>query len=762
MQQPVVPTVDPVQSKTAVAAATVKTEPTPASAPEREPKRPQLQVYNAPTLVMPSVRPVHAVGKGMAENVPLELQAMVPVRKRQKDSQQPLVGEKERQSDTVRDPLSRGGEGDGQLPSRTMPAPASDEKEQRGRIPSGRKQPPPPRIVTEDPIRLPGPSQPASRTPVPPSDPAHRPPESPPWTPSSPKRHIPGLPSRSSRITDPFADIPPSPGTVSSPVPVHNPFSDDTEGLLHGTQPDTDDDDDEDAVPEPASPVRSRETTRSRHGRATIVEPIPAATVFAADAKPLHLPMLEEYLSNKTLFDEPFFSDARVLCTETERALYGYDTDDGGDQDGAGDQKKKKKRSKRGKGRYLEAAGGQFAIPKAALRAGAKPRARTNEEEQEEKVLLSDQMRDEPQRPNMTRNSTSDTSVPTVSLGIPSNLSTATTPLTRQEMFPPMMLLKDTGLRELKSNAVGPRAPPGGLFAYPLGSLLGTIIDFTIGMEGSSFAASLISLELLRDFAQIMANNLHFTTSPYVTQDSSAATQFIFLTLPNFLALDFVSVFGKAVIFFGVWIALTSLALIKFYRMTSAYDPNREVEGYDSQPYLFTSPARGTKVVNILVVFLLTGLYIPLTKLSIDALTWSSAWWVIPNPYIDSPDQTPILPSLGDPHLYREPLDFCWTTTMRKDQFNFAWLILPAAALVIIFYTLWFPLRMALVIKDLLPNVSRYNELGNRRSKAEMEAEYYVLLGRDKSPLNFMYNAYRRQMGYCECWLPQRKKRNGS
>ncbi|KDN51310.1 hypothetical protein K437DRAFT_221651 [Tilletiaria anomala UBC 951] len=502
------------------------------------------------------------------------------------------------------------------------------------------------------------------------------------------------------------------------------------------------------------------------------VRPIPAADVFAPNAMPLHLPQLEVYLSDRDLFAEPLFSDAQVLATETERLLYGYDdataatAREGGDQDGR-KYKPRENGSKSGSGK-MEAAGGQFVIPRAAIRLHFKgsshgkqdqdkrgvaqsgdklsTEAEEDTEEEEEAGLLDVQTGP----PSAPQTETTGTSVPTISAGVPSSLSTASHPVTRLEMFPPMMLLKDMGgLRELKSNAVGPRAPPGGLLSSVpgLGSLLGTVIDFMIGMEGSSFAANLISLELVRDFAQLMANQLQFSSSPYVTQTSSTMARFIFLRLPQIIALDFVSVFGKAAIFFIIWIVFTTLALWRFYRMTSVSDPNREVEGYDSQPYIFSSPKRGTKVANIFIVFVLTGLYIPLTKLSVDALTWSSAWWVVANPYTADVDN-PSLPPLGDAHLYRDPLDFCWTTTMRKDEFNFAWIILPFAILSILFYTLWFPYRMLVTIKAMLPRVAEYNELGHKRSEAAMQEKYYLLLSRDKSPLNFMYNAYRRRWGF--------------
>ncbi len=44
--------------------------------------------------------------------------------------------------------------------------------------------------------------------------------------------------------------------------------------------------------------------------------------------------------------------------------------------------------------------------------------------------------------------------------GVSSKFSTHASPVTRKEMFPPLMLLKENSLDELKSNAIGPRRPP--------------------------------------------------------------------------------------------------------------------------------------------------------------------------------------------------------------------------------------------------------------------------------------------------------------
>ncbi|KAJ1033853.1 hypothetical protein NDA16_000061 [Ustilago loliicola] len=332
--------------------------------------------------------------------------------------------------------------------------------------------------------------------------------------------------------------------------------------------------------------------------------------------------------------------------------------------------------------------------------------------------------------------------------GVSSKLSTRANPITRKEMFPPLMLLKGNNLDELKSNAIGPRKPPGGIWAV---GWLGIIFDMVIGVEGSTFAAGILRLETLRDLFQIMTIQLNFQRyfdSSDPTSTASKFFKFLLQTLPAVLGFDLVSVFGYAVIFFVVWIVITALALWRFWRMTKAHNPNKTVEGFDSQGWIYKSSSRGTRFANTCLVFVLGLLYLPLSKLAVDVLVWSSDFWPVPNPYKGGIDDPVPGPLLGDPDIWRAPLDFCYTTTMRKDAFNYAYIIIPMAVLTIIFYTLWYPFKLMMTIKEMLPHVSPFNKLGRKRSQEEMQIYYHRLLNRDKSPFNFLYNSYHRKWGY--------------
>ena len=52
---------------------------------------------------------------------------------------------------------------------------------------------------------------------------------------------------------------------------------------------------------------------------------------------------------------------------------------------------------------------------------------------------------------------------------------------------------------------------------------------------------------------------------------------------------------------------------------------------------------------------------------------------------------------------------------------------------------MWFPIRLHQVIKQAVPLVDRYTELGKLRSRSDMDREYQRLLERDGSPITFLY-----------------------
>lgn len=85
----------------------------------------------------------------------------------------------------------------------------------------------------------------------------------------------------------------------------------------------------------------------------------------------------------------------------------------------------------------------------------------------------------------------------------------------------------------------------------------------------------------------------------------------------------------------------------------------------------------------VIVTFILTVLYLPLSTMAVHVIIWSNDLWVVANPYTNSTTLPQDIPSLGPPDQYRDPLDFCWTTTMKKNEINFAPVVIIGALIVI-------------------------------------------------------------------------------
>ncbi|CAO1636815.1 unnamed protein product [Sympodiomycopsis kandeliae] len=505
-----------------------------------------------------------------------------------------------------------------------------------------------------------------------------------------------------------------------------------------------------------AAPLLTQPLSKADPEATSMPMPMAANKVFSRNSLPLRLPALDAHLSDGRKFPSPKFTPSHLICSETERELFRLqplNTDS--NKDCAKGHQLSGVRKHHAAGRQLRLPAGEDERHASGISCGwSRSRQKTRRGFKEVSGIDEDQelgIRESREHMEGGAGMDSLTHMEAFEKGssylpnlspdatVDSQMSTNTHPITRTQMFPPLMLLRTNALKELKSNAVGPRAPKKGfLGSLPgLSSILGTILDTLLGLEGSSFAANLFRLELLRDFAQMMRANLTFRdqTAP----ETSKVNRFIFDTIPAFLALDFVSIFGMAIIWLLVWMGITACGLFWFWKRSSAYDPNKDIQGYEGQPYIFRSAKRGNKAANVFMTFMLTSLYMPLSKIAVDALVWSSDYW----PSADSQ-------ATRD----QQGMAFCYTTTVQKDQFNFAWLILPAAGLTVLVYTILWPLYLVKVIRAMRPRVSQFNELGVKRSPEEMDREYQRQLNHDKSPLNYLYNGYNRRFpGYKPFYL---------
>ena len=147
---------------------------------------------------------------------------------------------------------------------------------------------------------------------------------------------------------------------------------------------------------------------------------------------------------------------------------------------------------------------------------------------------------------------------------------------------------------------------------------------------------------------------------------------------PNILALNFGTTVIQSSLFLGLFILITGALLYYFWSATNKCEPLDVQEGFSS----IGSSYGGWRL--ILVSFVLSALYLPLSTIIVHALVWSDDFWAVPNPYLNSTTFPPNVAPLGPADQFYGPLDFCYTTTMKRNEFNFAPLIVLVSALTFI------------------------------------------------------------------------------
>jgi hypothetical protein len=145
---------------------------------------------------------------------------------------------------------------------------------------------------------------------------------------------------------------------------------------------------------------------------------------------------------------------------------------------------------------------------------------------------------------------------------------------------------------------------------------------------------------------------------------------------PNVLALNFAKTPMGALVYLLVLMFVTLALLFYMVYVTRAASRLQIQEGF--QP-----PTVPGGLGIMIVTFLLMVLYLPLSTMALHVVIWSEDLWVVPNPYINATSLPPVLEPLGPPDQYRDPLDFCWTTTMKRNEVNFAPAVVLSALIVI-------------------------------------------------------------------------------
>ncbi|RDB29648.1 hypothetical protein Hypma_015565 [Hypsizygus marmoreus] len=307
-------------------------------------------------------------------------------------------------------------------------------------------------------------------------------------------------------------------------------------------------------------------------------------------------------------------------------------------------------------------------------------------------------------------------------------------------MFPPMDRLAKLKMTIDDLEANSPKTPVW----RNRKNILGSAVNIVLGLTGSSALASFYSLQGLFNTVQIFALILS-TIVPVGGQNLTDKWRKLFLgTIPNILALNFASTLVQSLFFLLIFMAIAAGLLYYFYRSSFNVDRYDIVEGLQQ-----TGP-KGKRWGLVIVTFLLTVIYLPLSTMAVHVLVWSQDLWIVPNPYTNATSFPLVVPPLSPASEYRDSLDFCWTTTMKRNQVNYAPVVIILAAIVFVFLTIWFPIALRSVIKASVPKVDKFTEFGRARNKVEMDAEYHRLLSRDRNPFSFLYSGFRRNWGTYE------------
>lgn len=123
--------------------------------------------------------------------------------------------------------------------------------------------------------------------------------------------------------------------------------------------------------------------------------------------------------------------------------------------------------------------------------------------------------------------------------------------------------------------------------------------------------------------------------------------------------------------------AIAGGLLYYFFRSTPLCDRYTAIEG------LQRSEPKSGKWGILIVTFLLTALYLPLSTMAVHVIVWSDDLWVVPNYYTNATSFPPTVDPLGPPSEFRDPLDFCWTTTMKKNEINYAPVVIIMSVIVV-------------------------------------------------------------------------------
>jgi hypothetical protein len=237
-------------------------------------------------------------------------------------------------------------------------------------------------------------------------------------------------------------------------------------------------------------------------------------------------------------------------------------------------------------------------------------------------------------------------------------------------MFPPMDRLAATGksIDDLETNSYIPFTSKQ--------RLLKSFVNGAISLAGSSALSSYYSLQGVFNTMQIFALILR-TIVPYEAHGLGEKWRKLFLgTIPNMLALNFASTIIQSLLYLLIFLSISSALLFYFWRVTERCAELQNLEG------LQVAETKNYGVATVCVTFILAVIYLPVSTMAVHVLTWSDDLWVVPNPYKNATTWPPQVDPLGSPEEWRDPLSFCYTTTMRKNEINWAPVLVLVALVV--------------------------------------------------------------------------------
>ncbi|KAJ2864951.1 hypothetical protein GGH94_002549 [Coemansia aciculifera] len=227
-------------------------------------------------------------------------------------------------------------------------------------------------------------------------------------------------------------------------------------------------------------------------------------------------------------------------------------------------------------------------------------------------------------------------------------------------------------------------------------------------------------LEIIRDYIQLLALVLGSCGYTKTALDSTVGQRWpwmIVAGVPETLGLlwaDLATTTGKSIgflLFFGS-VALVALFLWSYglyVERSMAVRQEKEKEDGEHEDRVVTYeaelvvvPSRYNLYARVfgrmakrrrmhILYSILTTLYIPVVKLCMETIVWSQGYWPVPNPFRET--DHPVYPRPED-GTHRDPGSFCYTTTMRKGNFNAAFVLLPLAIVVLLGLGLLLPLQV--------------------------------------------------------------------